>query len=156
MRNGDRNDNDELMVYHPYCSFCRKYFYDLEAFKIHLKTEHQFCEICKKDYPNRYYETLEQLKVHYEMTHFVCKFKECESEIPIAFKSQEELDHHIDVKHRGIKKNLNHLIGVSLELEGSLADKFSKKEKKIQIMDKAGCDFTDVVTKIFLKPSFPN
>ena len=145
MQQGETNDVGQIVTYHPMCTFCHDHLYDLEAFKEHMNRKHQYCELCRNDHPHRYYQSLDNLQGHYEKTHYVCKHEDCQVNLLAVFKTPEELDYHIDRQHRGVKKSLDHLIGVSLEMEGSLADKYKRIDKGIQIRDKEGKDFTYIV-----------
>lgn len=79
---------------HPYCDFCKQYFFDDELFRVHLNLEHLNCHVCGKNERFRYYNNYDSLEIHYKMSHYICSDKNCLAKKFIAFRSAEELKVH--------------------------------------------------------------
>ena len=86
LEDGEIDRNDNIVLFHPRCKFCAKYFYDVKEFYHHLKTfEHEACPICKNDYPYIYYRNYETLKQHFQKSHYGCWYKECVESAFVVF-----------------------------------------------------------------------
>jgi len=95
LEDGDFGKNDNLLVYHPKCKFCSKFFYDIPSFSLHLKTAHEFCNVCKNQHKYRFYRDYDMLKKHFEASHHSCNYTRCKEVGFVVFASKEELDYHI-------------------------------------------------------------
>lgn len=112
MNEGDYDDMGNLITYHPECNFCKKSFYNLEEFNIHLRDKHYKCDVCGEDHKYLFYKDYDQLRMHSERSHFKCNDVECKEGKFIYFRTREELTEHIEVIHRGNKvKNVKALTG---------------------------------------------
>lgn len=94
LEEGETDKNDELTIFHPNCTFCEKYFFDIQKFVNHMKKDHESCHVCSKDYPHRYYRDYETLKKHHEKTHFTCRYQSCLEKGFVVFRSEQEREHH--------------------------------------------------------------
>lgn len=88
---------------------------------MHIREQHEQCEICKKDHPYVAYKDASTLRAHYQRSHYVCAEPECKENLYIVFSSPEELDYHYTKTHRaapaGAKKryDANALLGLRIE-----------------------------------------
>lgn len=102
MESGDFDDKENLLFFHPYCEFCKKYFFSEEEFTKHLKTEHFKCHLCnKEEYRNIYYKQYKNLETHFKMSHYACPEENCKEKCFIVFKTKAELDKHNATVHQG-------------------------------------------------------
>ena len=79
---------------HPYCAFCKKYFFNDEEFRVHLGLEHMLCNVCGNEEKYRFYSNYDSLEVHYKISHYICSDPTCLAKKFIAFRSAEELRVH--------------------------------------------------------------
>lgn len=101
MDDGDRDENENLLIYHPYCEYCDQRLYNLEALKLHIKQQHYQCDICKAKQPYMVYQNYQMLKKHFETSHYPCKEPECLEMRVVVFASPQELEYHTSKMHRG-------------------------------------------------------
>lgn len=66
LKKGNVSKTGELSLYHPFCDFCNKRFYDLDHFRLHFKISSHFkCDICDvnaKKLKYVYYKNYDQLE----------------------------------------------------------------------------------------------
>ena len=99
--NGDPGDTECAQIHpHPYCNFCKKYFFNDIDLQSHLFKEHMTCTICGDDYKNWYYSDYKSLEKHFDRTHFLCKNKQCLKSLFVAFKTEDELATHNYMVHQ--------------------------------------------------------
>merc|ERR1719264_23568 len=100
---GDFDDDGNVVFLHPYCEFCDKHFYDEEKFIIHLRDTHFRCDFCTEAHNWRWYNTYENLQIHFNMSHYACKEQECIQKGFVVFRTNEELNAHINKTHKKIQ-----------------------------------------------------
>ena len=134
---GDCDAEGNLIAFHPYCSFCKRYFFNEELFLAHLRKEHLKCHLCTGD-PTKhvFYDRYENLAIHLNMSHYACNQPACLEKCFVAFKTQAELDRHFNSAHSALggKKSTKVL---------SLGKYVEESER--QIVDKEGIDFSSSV-----------
>ena len=120
---GDCDEDDNIVLYHPLCPFCNIRFFNEDAFLIHMKGEHIRCNLCNlKENPHVYYKNEQSLRIHHEKSHFACSYQECSK---VAFKTKEELENHINKVH--LRNNSK---------KGVIS--FNSKEEKFVMKDNEG------------------
>lgn len=103
LEKGDFDEDENLISLHPFCSFCRKNFFNEDAFILHLKRDHFKCDICKGEAQKYvYYNRYPNLQIHFNMSHFACSYKECLSKGMVVFETKEELEKHLN-EHNNIR-----------------------------------------------------
>lgn len=100
LQNGTFDEEYNLVALHPFCSFCNAHFFNDDAFKDHLKKDHEKCYLCE-DEKNRwhYYKNYSSLEKHFEKSHFICKEQSCKQITFVAFKTERELQLHNKNQH---------------------------------------------------------
>ena len=94
---GDFDEENNLILLHPYCHFCKKHFYNDDQFFDHLRKAHFHCGVCSHaDAKYTFYNKFENLKIHYEAAHFVCRHPDCQGSV---FKTKFDLMQHINKDH---------------------------------------------------------
>lgn len=79
---------------HPFCTFCKFYFFDEKNLKDHCSKSHSLCEICANaGSKNRFFCGYESLNKHIDEDHFVCTI--CKE----GFYHKSELSQHSKKKH---------------------------------------------------------
>jgi hypothetical protein len=47
-----------------------------------------------------YYTEYNSLEVHFRKSHFICPYVQCKAKCYVAFRSEDELQAHLDIAHR--------------------------------------------------------
>ena len=47
-----------------------------------------------------YYTEYNSLEVHFRKSHFICPYVQCKAKCYVAFRSENELQAHLDIAHR--------------------------------------------------------
>ncbi|EGR30194.1 zinc finger protein, putative [Ichthyophthirius multifiliis] len=143
-RKGDFDEEGNVYFFHPYCSFCLKYFYDEESLVKHMP-DHFTCFICGPDYKYIFYKSYQALEKHFRISHYICEEKSCQEKCFTAFKTSVDLEaHNIKVhNHQSSKKvalnqmNIQVLTGFEYGQQGE--SKFKTRDGMIK--DKEGVNF---------------
>jgi hypothetical protein len=136
MDKGDFDEEDNLVSLHPYCDFCNKYFFNEEQFTSHMRKDHMKCHLCTTEkHKWMYYAKYENLATHFKMSHYMCNYPECVEKCFIAYKTQDELDRHVNQAHTGGAKKGTRILTVGPMVV---------EEEKI--VDKEGIDFSNRVS----------
>lgn len=70
---GDFDKENNLIMIHPFCIFCKKHFFSDEEFKQHLNKKHEKCFLCKNSkYKWIYYRDYPSLEKHFNSSHYMC------------------------------------------------------------------------------------
>lgn len=108
MQKGDIDEDNNVVMFHPFCKFCERYFFNEEQFTAHLKIDHLRCNICPPaETKFVYYANPLTLRTHYVKTHFACNYTECVERPGTVFKTKDELENHfgkVHLKQGGNKK----------------------------------------------------
>jgi len=102
--------NKHIGKQHPHCFFCTtKYFYDQDKLNVHYRSNHYFCDVCRKlgrkmqarkrhvNLPEyEVYRDQEMLREHCRKNHYVCEFKECQM---LVFEDNVVLNEHYNIIH---------------------------------------------------------
>lgn len=111
LRSGDFDEDENRVFRHPFCSFCKKEFYDEEAFLSHLKKEHFKCHLCRPGVARyRYYGAYKNLDTHFKMSHYSCPEEVCKEKCFIAFRTRGELDKHMTSVHKKEGNQTTHVL----------------------------------------------
>lgn len=87
LERGDIDEFGNIIFLHPYCGFCKTYFFDEDEFKRHMGLEHMVCNVCPPDYKYIYYKNYDSLQTHYKISHYICPDPNCLAKKFIAFRS---------------------------------------------------------------------
>lgn len=105
MERGDIDDFGNIFFLHPYCGFCKNYFFDEDEFKRHMNVEHITCNVCGSQHKYVYYKDYDSLETHYKISHYICSDLNCLAKKFIAFRNAEELKiHRTEAHSAGNKK----------------------------------------------------
>ena len=151
---------------HPYCDFCGEFFFNDLAFFNHLSREHLTCHLCGDQHKNVYYNAYDNLETHFRLTHFLCPYEICKAKCYVAFKTEDELQTHIEIEHQGGaaaskgKVKANALLGFSQAAKSDSDDERDDNNRggrgkgrggrgrgdkndrtRVEIKDKEGIDF---------------
>ena len=132
---------------HPWCNFCKKFFYNDTLLFDHLDMEHLTCNLCDDFYYNVYYENYLNLENHFALSHFLCPYLKCREKCYVSFKSEEELKAHHDMAHSQVERNVNALLAFeygNMREEGDSEENKVNKKEKLQrniIKDSEGSNF---------------
>lgn len=141
--NGDPAEGDctEILP-HPWCNFCKKYYFNDSDILNHLQREHLVCHLCGDQYKQIFYGEYPGLETHFDQTHFLCPDSDCKSKCYVAFKTSEELAQHTMQFHQYNDQmdqrsfQNNNLLGFY-----SGQDEVTVK-KEIKFKDSEGVDFS--------------
>lgn len=101
IENGDvGNDKQAEILPHPWCDFCEEYYFNDLIFFDHLGRMHLTCNLCGDSYKNVYYMSYPNLENHFAYSHYLCPYESCKSKCYIAFKTESEMQAHINIEHR--------------------------------------------------------
>lgn len=104
LKKGEYSQDGELILYHPYCDFCRMRFYDPDSFRVHLRmSSHLKCDLCSDNYPQFkyvYYKDYDEIERHFKKSHFLCEVGPCVAKkFENVFISEEALEEHKERAH---------------------------------------------------------
>lgn len=76
---------------------------------------------------------------HFAWSHFLCPYESCKAKCYVAFRTEDELQAHVDIEHRSKDKVIkaNALLGFEYDQK-----KPKYKETKVEIKDSEGVDFS--------------
>lgn len=135
MQKGDFDEDNNIILFHPFCDFCQKSFFNEDAFTAHLKSEHVRCNLCDVNETKWiHYNNLVTLQIHQTKSHYGCHFPECIEKMTIAFKHKIDLEVHLNKGH--YKTNTKQKVALSTE---------KQIEPKFSFKDKEGVNFSEQV-----------
>ena len=94
LERGDIDEYGNVTFIHPYCGFCKRYFFNDDEFRLHLNMEHYTCNVCGQAEKYRFYKNYDSMETHYKISHYICSDPNCLAKKFIAFRSAEELKVH--------------------------------------------------------------
>ncbi len=107
------NERQAEILPHPWCDFCEEYFFNDQIFSDHLNRKHLTCHLCGDQYKNVFYKEYSNLENHFAWTHFLCPYETCKAKCYVAFRTEDELQAHVDIEHKSREKQIkaNALLG---------------------------------------------
>ena len=144
LEEGESDESENLLIYHPLCDFCNQHYFNLDAFRIHLKRDHEQCELCKPNFPHIYYENFNQLADHFDEIHYRCKEPKCLEINPfLVYQTQAELNLHMEKVHwrtgksknGKVKFNVTSLLGISCEEQTGSDDEEDQKTSEMEFFE---------------------
>jgi len=85
---------------HVFCTHCKKYFYNLDAAKLHCNMVHQACTVCEAlGQKSQYYNDYRALEEHYRSQHYCCNNSLCIKSQCYVFAYKSELWEHSLKQH---------------------------------------------------------
>lgn len=135
LEKGDFDDENNIIMFHPWCVFCEKRFFNEEEFMRHVRSEHIRCTYCDpNDTKCVYYSHQISLRAHQFKSHIVCNMSECVDKQGVVFRSKEEFEGHLNKIHYKNNQKPKVVIGGQ-----------SVKEDKFVFKDKEGVDLSGQV-----------
>jgi hypothetical protein len=91
-------------------------------------------------YKNIYYAGYPNLENHFAWSHFLCPYEICKAKCYVAFRTEDELQAHVDIEHKSKQKQIkaNALLGFEYDPK----ENKHKKQTKMEIKDQEGVDFS--------------
>ena len=86
---------------HPFCKWCRKYFYGDNEMYTHMHSSHEECFICRRANPGKYeyFRDYEQLEAHFSQKHYPCMHPSCREKKFVVFPMETDLRKHTAKEH---------------------------------------------------------
>ena len=129
---GDFDEENNIIVFHPWCVFCEKRFFNEDDFLGHVRAEHTRCSYCD---PNEsryiYYSHQISLRTHQSKSHIRCNMSECLDKDGMVFRNREEFEGHLNKVHYKGSQKQKILIGEGVA-----------KEEKFVFKDNEGVDIS--------------
>jgi hypothetical protein len=144
LEEGESDESENLLIYHPLCDFCNQHYFNLDAFRVHLKRDHEQCELCRPNFPHIYYENFNQLAEHFDTIHFRCKEPKCLEINPfLVYQTQAELNLHMEKVHYRtgkskngkVKFNVTSLLGISCEEQTGSDEEDEEKTSEMEFFE---------------------
>lgn len=95
------DSDDQSFKGHPFCIFCKTYFFDDEKLFEHCRDAHEKCFLCDDQF--QYYKDFKALEVHMKDSHIRCSHPFCEDDRFAYFKNEEDFQVHNISKHGNSK-----------------------------------------------------
>jgi hypothetical protein len=135
IENGDvATEKGAEILPHPWCDFCEEFFYNDLTFHDHLNRLHLTCNLCGDWEKNRYYKDYNSLEIHFAKSHFICPYEQCKSKCYVAFRTENEVQVHLDLVHKNrdvSKVNANALLSFGFKSRDEDDDDDGRRKKKI-------------------------
>lgn len=120
---------------HPYCDFCKLFYFNEDEFLEHLNRNHFKCTLCSNPrFAYVFYDKYDNLRRHFNLSHHLCPYKECLNNCFVVFKTEGELKVHVQMVHMANKKIYDTSDLVGFDSEGD-------SHKRERILDQEGIDF---------------
>mgnify|MGYP000178507476 CR=1 FL=1 len=115
LMHGDYDENGNLVLYHPYCKFCKVNYFNDDLFGAHLKQDHFKCHVCDKKYQYYFYDKYQNLQTHFEKSHYACLEPDCLEKCFIVFKTKNDFEVHLLKTHKSQAKQVKAYLVGSME-----------------------------------------
>lgn len=108
----------------------------------HLNRMHLNCHLCGDRHKHIYYSAYPNLENHFAWSHFLCPYESCKAKCYVSFRTEDELQAHVDIEHRSKEKAIkaNALLGFEYDQNEKKPKKFNNNER-VEIKDSEGVDF---------------
>ncbi|KAJ1512288.1 hypothetical protein HMI55_006291 [Coelomomyces lativittatus] len=85
---------------HPYCEFCKQWYFSSDELYAHCKRDHEECFLCQRqNILHMYYINYASLENHFAKDHFMCKQPSCLEKKFVVFANSMDLQVHMVMEH---------------------------------------------------------